>query len=262
MDERTELLLKHGYLDSPSEFKIFAHRGFTFSQGTVVRDENSLESFDAAVAAGADYLELDIQCSADGVAVIFHDEKLDRVSSQSGLVSERTWIELQQVRLNYGGRIPSFGEVLTKFSNSKINIDVKASGAIPDLVRSLQNSRSEGRVLITSFSERRRKAALRQVPGVATSPSALLTLRIRLSYMLHIGLTRALKNVNVLQIPVSYGILRLDSPRFIEAVKRRGVEVFYWTVNDPVEAIRLKGIGANGIVTDRTDLMVSAFHSQ
>jgi glycerophosphoryl diester phosphodiesterase len=80
--------------------------------------------------------------------------------------------------------------------------------------------------------------------------------------MLHIGLTRALKNVNVLQIPVSYGILRLDSPRFIEAVKRRGVEVVYWTVNDPVEAIRLKGIGANGIVTDRTDLMVSAFHSQ
>lgn len=252
--------MKHGYLDSPTDFKIFAHRGFTYFENDVVLDENTLESFEAAVGEGADYLELDVQCSADGVAVIFHDESLDRVSDQRGLVSKRTWLELQQIRLNHGGRIPSFNEVLANFPKSKINIDVKAAGAIRDLAKTLQTSRSEARVLITSFSEKRRKAALLQIPGVATSPSALLLLRIRLSHMMHIGLARSLKNVNVLQIPVSYGILRFDSPRFIEAVKRRGVEVVFWTINDPIEAKRLKRIGANGIVTDRTDLMVSAFH--
>jgi glycerophosphoryl diester phosphodiesterase len=58
---------------------------------------------------------------------------------------------------------------------------------------------------------------------------------------------------------VSYGPIRFDSPRFIESVKRHGVELVYWTINDPAEATRLRQIGANGIVTDRTDLMTPLF---
>ncbi|MFM6977924.1 MAG: glycerophosphodiester phosphodiesterase family protein [Micrococcales bacterium] len=253
--------MKHIYLDSPKPFKVFAHRGFTYSNDKVVRDENTIEAFRAALDAGADYLELDVQASADGVAVVFHDEQLDRVSNSVGSISSRTWTELQQVELNFGGHIPSIAQVLTTFSKAKINIDIKNSAAIKDLANAITNQNAHDRVLLTSFSEKRRQVAVDSSPGVATSPSAWLILRIKLGQLIGLDLTRLLKNVNVLQIPVSYGFLRLDSPKFIESVKRRGVEVVYWTINDPAEAMRLKQIGADGIVTDRTDLIVSALHS-
>lgn len=254
--------MKHSYLDSPTSFKVFAHRGLIYADQKIVRDENTLEAFAAALGAGANYLELDVRATADGVAIVFHDEVLDRVSPESGPVNALTLSEIQAIKLNLGGRIPTLDEVLEEFPNSKINIDIKSAAAISSIAETLKNRKANQRVLITSFSERRRKAALQAAPGTATSPSAWFVLLIRLASFFRLGLNRLLAKFDMIQIPVSYGVLRLDSPRFIESVKRRQVEVVYWTVNDPIEAIRLRNIGASGIVTDRTDLMFAALNPQ
>lgn len=248
--------MKHPYLDSPFSFKIFAHRGLIYTGNAVTFDENTIPAFSAALAAGAHYLELDVQSSKDGVAIVFHDDSLNRVSEQTGQLSEKTWIELQKVKLNLGGTIPTLDQVLETFPNSKINIDVKSEAAIPGIASAVAKHGASSRVLLTSFSEKRRTKALLQVPGTATSPSAFQMLKIRLGQLLGFGLERLLAKVDILQIPVSYGILRLDSPRFIRSVKRHDVEVIYWTINNPEEALRLRQRGADGIVTDRTDLMV------
>ncbi|MEY4320254.1 MAG: hypothetical protein RLZZ471_195 [Actinomycetota bacterium] len=248
--------MRHEYLDPRNKFKIFAHRGLVYDSEKTVRDENTILAFEVALSAGADYLELDVQCSRDGVAVVFHDETLDRVSTERGRISDKSWSELQQVKLNHGGSIPSIEQILTAFAETKINIDVKAAQAIPDLSRAIQAHNAQSRVLLTSFSEKRRTKAVAAITGAATSPSASMLLRIWFSYRIGIGLRYLLKKVNALQIPVSYGVLRLDSPKFITSVQRHDVEVIYWTINDPKEALRLQSIGANGIVTDRTDLMV------
>lgn len=250
--------MAHPYLHSPRQFKVFAHRGFTFRPGQSQLDENTIPAFAAALQNGADYLELDVQASADGIAVVFHDESLDRTSDQHGLIAERSWLELQQITLSGGASICSIADVLQKFPSAKLNIDVKDSRAIPNLAAEIKKFHAESRVLLTSFSESRRLAAVAACPGVATSPSASLLLWIRLAAGLHLGLGRLLKRVNILQIPVSYGPLRLDSPKFIESVKRHGIEIVYWTINEPTEAKRLIRIGAGGIVTDRTDLMIAA----
>ena len=63
-----------------------AHRGL-WRPG--VRPENSLAAFHAACAAGYG-IELDVQLTADGEAVVFHDASLDRMTTESGLVEERT----------------------------------------------------------------------------------------------------------------------------------------------------------------------------
>jgi glycerophosphoryl diester phosphodiesterase len=136
---------------------------------------------------------------------------------------------------------------------------VKNQAAITDLAVTIAKHAARDRFLITSFSEKRRKAALKAIPGVATSPSGLLVLKIWLRIRLGLSVRKLLNLVNVLQIPVSYGLIRFDSPRFIESVKRHGVELVYWTINDPAEATRLRQIGANGIVTDRSDLMTALF---
>ena len=250
--------MNHGYLDSPRDFKIFAHRGLVYQNDLVTFDENTIPAFANALACGAEYLELDVQASHEGVAVVFHDETLNRVSTHSGKLSERSWYEIQKIRLLNGYIIPSLDQVLEYFPTTKINIDVKATAAIADLIATINRHKAEHRVLITSFDEHRRKLALAGCPGAATSPSAILLLRIKLAQTLGFGLAKLLKKVNVLQIPVSYGILRLDSPKFIESVKRHGVEVVYWTINDLAEAKRLRDLGANGIVTDRTDLLAKS----
>ena len=87
-----------------------AHRGYHDASKGVI--ENSLSAFRAAIAAGY-AIELDIQLSADGQAVVFHDETLDRVAEGSGLVQDRSAAELGLIRLkNSRDTIPTFGETL------------------------------------------------------------------------------------------------------------------------------------------------------
>jgi glycerophosphoryl diester phosphodiesterase len=250
---------KHAYLDSPHGFKIFAHRGLCFADNRIAFDENTIPAFQAAVSFGVEYLELDVQCSLENKAVVFHDETLDRVTSATGRVKDFTLEQLQSMPLKLGGRICSLDEVFLAMPKScRINIDIKNSSAIPDVVNVIEKHQAQRRVLLTSFSEARRLRAIASLPGVATSPSAAIVFKVWLGIKFGFGYKKYLESVNALQIPVSYGLIRFDSPRFIESVKRHGVELVYWTINDPVEAKRLQQLGANGIVTDRSDLMVSA----
>jgi glycerophosphoryl diester phosphodiesterase len=88
-----------------------AHRGL--HDASAGRIENSLAAFEAA--AERDFaIELDVQLSADGVAVVFHDSALDRLTGESGLVAERTAQELGVIEIaGSGDRIPTLAEVLT-----------------------------------------------------------------------------------------------------------------------------------------------------
>ena len=88
----------------------FAHRGLHSRDKAV--PENSLEAFRLAAEAGYG-MELDVQLSKDGQVVVFHDNTLDRVCGVHGRIDERTFEELQQLRLcGTDQRIPLFSEVL------------------------------------------------------------------------------------------------------------------------------------------------------
>ncbi len=77
-------------LDAP-----IAHRGLW---RTGAGPENSLAAFEAACRAGYG-VELDVRLTADGEAVVFHDDALERMTASSGLVEERTADELAALRL-------------------------------------------------------------------------------------------------------------------------------------------------------------------
>ena len=85
-----------------------AHRGLWGPRAP----ENSLNAFDAAAAA--DYgIELDVQLSADGVPVVFHDDRLERMTAAHGRVAERTAVQLAEVRLaDTKQTIPTLAEAL------------------------------------------------------------------------------------------------------------------------------------------------------
>lgn len=77
----------------------FAHRGLHGG----ARVENSLAAFDAATAAGQGF-ELDVQETADGQALVFHDYVLDRLTADKGAVRDKVMTDLASVHLSGDGQ--------------------------------------------------------------------------------------------------------------------------------------------------------------
>lgn len=100
-----------------------AHRGLWAADGP---PENSLAAFQAACAAGYG-IELDVQRTADGEAVVFHDATLDRMTGQPGRVSDHTAADLKLMRLKGGEEtIPTLAEALTLVGHrAMVHIEIK-----------------------------------------------------------------------------------------------------------------------------------------
>jgi glycerophosphoryl diester phosphodiesterase len=244
-----------GYF-SPALPRIFAHRGFAADQ---VAAENTIQAFKAALALGATHLETDIQVTKDGVPVLFHDDDLLRVAGLPRKISEVSLTELTGLQLLDGGRIPTLREALVELPEARFNLDLKVWGAVKPAVSLIRELAAENRVLVSSFSDRRRSKALRLFDRpVASSAGSFGVLGLWLASKFRFGwLVRALaRPVNALQIPTSKGPIRFDSPAFIGQMKAAGLELHYWTINDAAEMRRLIALGADGIVTDRADIAV------
>jgi glycerophosphoryl diester phosphodiesterase len=102
----------------------FAHRGLHKRGALPV--ENSPSAFKAAVASGFG-IELDVQCSADGVAMVFHDLTLDRLTGHTGAVAALTAQELGQIKLTGSNDcIPTLDVVLQMVAGSApVLVEVK-----------------------------------------------------------------------------------------------------------------------------------------
>ncbi|KJC63227.1 glycerophosphodiester phosphodiesterase family protein [Agreia bicolorata] len=231
--------------------RILAHRGFALDA-----PENTLASFDAAVRLGVLYIETDVHASSDGVAMIAHDPRLNRVAGVDVEVSNLTTEELQKIDLGEGHRMPTLLEALLAFPQARFNIDIKSPRAGAAVARAVLESEATDRVLITSFSSRRRAEAVNLLPRVASSASASrFVLILALAKLGLLGLVPGLVGgVDAVQVPSRHGRLTIATDRVVRALHRRGVEMHIWTVNDPVEMRRLLELGVDGIVTDRPDL--------
>jgi len=229
---------------------VLAHRGLALDA-----PENTLLSFAKAAAIGAAYLETDVHVSHDGVAVVAHDPTLRRVAGRDVEVSKLTMDELRRVGLGHGQGFCSLEEALDGFRELRFNIDVKVEGAVRPAVTAVERTRAGSRVLLTSFSDGRRRRLAAAVPDAVTSAGRAGVIRARLASMTGSrAIGRALRGAAALQIPERVGPIRLVTPRFIERVHDAGAEVHVWTVNDPADMTRLLDFGVDGLVTDRADL--------
>jgi glycerophosphoryl diester phosphodiesterase len=250
----------HPYL-SPDLPRIFAHRGFAGSEGI---SENTIEAFEAALLLGATHVESDIQVTKDGVPVLFHDVDLLRLAGIPRKISEVSHLDLMEVGLRDGGRIPTLKEALVGLPAARFNLDLKVSSAVQPTIEVIRELAAENRVLLTSFSDRRRAKALKALDGrVVSSAGSTRVIALWLASKVRIRpLIKVLAGpVQALQIPIKSGPIRFDSPAFIASMLAVGLEVHYWTINDSNEMLRLIGLGAHGIVTDRTDIAVKSLRS-
>jgi glycerophosphoryl diester phosphodiesterase len=237
------------YFEPPTP-RVLAHRGLALEA-----PENTLLAFAHALAIGVTHIETDVHASADGVAVIAHDTELARVARRPEPVGALTVAELAALDLGEGQHLPTLAEALDAFPDARFNIDLKSAAAIEPTVDAIRAARAEHRVLLTSFSERRRRAALALLPDVATSASGPRFAAALLASVVRGGplVRAALRGLHAVQIPTRAIGLDTVTPARIRAFHDAGVEVHVWTINESAEMSRLLALGVDGIVTDRAD---------
>jgi glycerophosphoryl diester phosphodiesterase len=208
----------------------FAHRGL--HGGVLV--ENSGGAFAAAVAQGFG-IELDVQLSSDGEAMVFHDYELDRLTVEQGPVAARTAAQLQAIRLYVGKEVmPRLSEALHIIDGrAPLLIEVKSPDrraarlcrAVADAIENY-----EGAVGVMSFNPEVGGWFARHAPdvlrGLVVTEQGKRGLRGRIERRLSLWRSRS--------DFLAYDIRDLPS-RFAAAARSRGLPVFTWTVRSEAD---------------------------
>jgi glycerophosphoryl diester phosphodiesterase len=243
---------------SPTGIHVFAHRGLCVTGA----QENTIEAFKAALDAGATHIETDVQATSDGVAVMFHDDDLERIAGIKRDISELTLANLRSLNAQTA-QIPTLCEALEQFKTARFNIDIKRANAIAPTVEQVIAVSAANRVLISSFSERRRSKALSQLDaaGIRVATSAGMARTLGLYVWARVGWFSAFRflgrKIDALQLPFDHKALNLTHPRLLRFATAAGIKVHFWVVNDAKKMHELVAIGASGIVTDRADVAVT-----
>jgi len=235
-----------------------AHRG-----GSLLWPENSLLAFRGALALGADYIEFDVHLSKEGEVVVIHDPALDRTTTGSGPVRERTLTELRALKLrDHTTRVteetvPTLDEVaqLAAGSRGRILLEVKVDergqrypGIEEKVLAILDRHRMAPRTIVMAFEpetwRRVRDLAPDVQAGALYSPKTLEPAAMR-SEM------DKLKQAGVGFIGLSQALVTKET---VTLARGAGLLLGVWTVNDPAPLRRLIELGVGIVITDRPDL--------
>jgi len=221
--------------------EVTAHRG-----ASVGAPENTLAAFRAALAAGTDWIELDVQRTADGRIVVIHDGDFLRVGGDPRKVGAVAASELEGIDVGrrYGAafageRAPLLEDVIALVrGRARLNVELKYNvpdpALAPAVIELLRRERFLDQAVITSLDY----GAVRQVEGI--DPAVVTGLIV----------TAAVGDV----LGAQADFLSLNAARATAALVRRahraGKRVHVWTVNTPDAMLELAARGVDNIITD------------
>jgi len=224
------------------ETQITAHRG-----SSLEAPENTMAALQAAVEELADYAEIDVQLTADGVMVLGHDASLKRVAGVNRSIGSLTLAELSQLDVGSwfspefaGEKIPSLEEALEYCKGRlHLNIELKNVGKdspLPELAAwMIKEHGMEEQCVVTSTS----LAYLIRVKAAA--PELMTGYIISAAY----GDFYSHEAVDFISIRSSF-----VNKKLVELVHGQGKEIHAWTVNQKSEMERLRLLGVDNLITD------------
>ena len=248
----------------PREHPIIGHRG---ASGTA--PENTVVSFDLARSAGAEAFEFDIRLSADGVPVVIHDPTLERTTDGGGAVASRTVAELQRLDAGaqftrdgltfpfrgQGVRIPTLAEVLARYPDVPMLVELKLVGAGGPVREALLAAQATDRVVIASFQS----GAVDPFREPPFLPGASRREIVDLAVRSWLGLRPVDRGVLAYSVPDRYrGWIPVPTRRFVRNARTLGRPVHVWTVNDVPTAEALWSVGCAGMITNFPGLLREA----
>lgn len=226
-----------------------AHRG-QWAPGPE-RPENSLAAFEYAAAKG-NPVELDVQLSADGDLIVFHDDEVSALTDGEGLVARMTTAELTQLRLAGGDeRIPTLPQALRAVGGRvPILVEIKNRGEVGVLEdkAAVLLSAYEGEVAVASFNPFSLKRFAESAPRI---PRGIFSSALRdegLAFYEVFLLRHLLMNWTAKPDFVAYDIAELPSPG-TRLQRMRGRPLLGWTAETEAQATEALRI-CDGVICD------------
>ena len=208
--------------------------------------ENTLTAFRAAIEAGADMCELDVQSTRDGVVMVMHDETLDRTTDGYGPLSALTLAEAKALnivsgrdRTVTGERVPTLDEVfaLTR-GRCALNIELKGAAVEAAVCRSVRDNGELEKSMVSSFDW----SALERARAIEPE--------IRIGVLGERAPNKMLAAASELKAVAINPRFKLVDAALCAEAHRRGLQVYVWTVDD-VRAMRsMLDRGVDGIMTN------------
>jgi len=229
-------------LDFDRTIAITAHRG-----SKLRAPENTLTALRKSIEDGADFCEIDVQTTADGVVVLIHDADLMRISSLPARLRDLEYAELADIDVGSwfdpafsDERMGTLQEAIDiARGNIKLNIELKFNWADPTLTAKVaQLIRSNDFIdeCVVSSLDFPSLAEMRgEVPGVPTG-----------FIVFHAVGDVARMEADFLSINAAQA-----TPGLVRDLHRRGREIHVWTVNDLHNALAMIEVGVDNIITDR-----------
>ena len=211
--------------------------------------ENTLRSFEEAIKAGVNAIELDIRQTKDKKLVVFHDEKLERLTGQPGTVGDYTLKQLLGFGiLGSNEHVPTLEEALD-FIDAKVDrilLEIKEPGSEEAVLKEVKKRKLEERAIIISFHE----DALEKVRKLDSKiQTGLIYATYKGKYRNPIEAALALKASYVLPL------YRFTHTKNVEEAHRNGLKVIVWTINTREEAEEYARKGVDGIASDYPEIL-------
>jgi glycerophosphoryl diester phosphodiesterase len=208
--------------------------------------ENTLVAFAAAIEAGAQMCELDAQLSADGVAVVIHDDTVDRTTGGRGAVAAMSLAQLRGLDAGRkfgaafaGTRIPTLEEVieLTK-GRCALNVELKGANVQSEVCRLLRVHGVTNDTIVSSFDWNALAAARQIDPGLRLGVLAERNAAAML---------QAARRLGAVSVNPRYDLV---SPALVKQAHDERLQVLVWTVDKPARMRAMIELGVDGIMTN------------
>jgi glycerophosphoryl diester phosphodiesterase len=236
--------------------------------------ENTMVAFQGSMAIGVDMLEMDVNLTKDGILITQHDLTIDGVTDGTGNVMDYTFEALMQFNFGYDFKdldgnytyrsqqveVTKLESVMTAFPNTPMMVEIKnreesGRAAAEELWRLIQVHNFEDKMMVVAFDD----ATLSYFQEISNNAVLISTSEAEtkdfvfssLSAMDYVYSPKA----SAVAIPMENSGIDLTKKRVINAAHRRNMAVHYWTIDDKADMKLLIKNGADGLITDRPDLM-------
>jgi glycerophosphoryl diester phosphodiesterase len=240
---------------------VVAHRG-----DSAHLPENTIEAFEAAIAAGAEVVEFDVRITEDGVPVVMHDADVARTTDGSGIVRSLTLAEFRRLRIALPGGgtagVPTLEETLRALAGrAAADIEIKNVPGDPEFdpdrehaveatIAALGSTGFDGPVIVSSFNPLSLARCREIAPDV---PTGLLT---DPSVDADAGLAFAREHGHAWVLPFARTVLA--APGFADRCHAAALRVGTWVSDDPDEAVALMSLGVDAVATNDPAAIVAA----
>lgn len=215
---------------------------------------NTLAGIRAALGFGVDAIEIDVQCSSDGVPILMHDHAVDRTTNGTGEVAKLTLAELKA--LDAGGEPPpALAEVLELTrGNALLVCEIKQPSIEHRIAEVVLESEALDDVMVWSFFPQALNGMRTAEPRI---PAALLVSERHtdaLPTLRETAVSIGIQGLSIYHEGVNEDALRL--------CRRSGLALYTWTADDPAAIDRMIEVGVDGICSNYPDRVNDALVSR